>query len=168
MRNLLKNQLFFIIMAMLTILFISFIFFHSSMTAETSSQESTGIQEVLQDILDTLCIPLVLTEHIVRKTAHFCEFAVLGVLTSLTFYAYDKNFKKYIKRFISALFVCLATAVSDETIQLYVPGRSGQITDVWVDFSGAITGALFISLVLFLIYKAKNRTDNCIKINVAD
>ncbi len=36
----------------------------------------------------------------------------------------------------------LLTALTDETIQLFVPGRSGQVTDVWIDFSGVLTGLL--------------------------
>ena len=33
----------------------------------------------------------------------------------------------------------LLTALTDETIQLFVPGRSGQVTDIWIDFSGVMT-----------------------------
>lgn len=45
----------------------------------------------------------------------------------------------------------LLTAVIDETIQLNVPGRAGMITDVWLDFSGVLTGAVLM-LVAFVIY----------------
>ena len=36
----------------------------------------------------------------------------------------------------------LLTALTDETIQLFVPGRSGQVTDIWIDFSGVMTAFL--------------------------
>ena len=47
----------------------------------------------------------------------------------------------------------LRTAGTDETIQKYVSGRSAQLTDVWIDFSGVVAGML-ISLVLLLIVRA--------------
>ena len=28
----------------------------------------------------------------------------------------------------------------DETIQIFVPGRSGEITDVWLDLAGFLVG----------------------------
>ena len=30
----------------------------------------------------------------------------------------------------------------DETIQLFTEGRSGQISDVWLDMAGALTGTV--------------------------
>ena len=47
----------------------------------------------------------------------------------------------------------LLTAVTDETIQRYVAGRSSQVTDVWIDFAGVVAGML-VSLVLLLIVRA--------------
>ncbi len=140
-------------MTAITVLFISFIFFHSTMTGNTSSSESSSVLVIIQNILDALCIPITLSELLIRKLAHFSEFAVLGVLTSITFYVYDRNFKKYIKRLLQMFFICLATAVIDETIQLYVPGRCGQIPDVLIDFAGAFTGVMLISVILMIIYK---------------
>ena len=56
----------------------------------------------------------------------------------------------------------LLTALTDETIQLFVPGRSSQVTDVWIDFSGVMTG-LIVGLILLglirmciLLYKHRN------------
>ena len=39
----------------------------------------------------------------------------------------------------------------DETIQLFVPGRSGQVTDIWIDFSGVMTGLLVGLILLGLV-----------------
>ena len=56
----------------------------------------------------------------------------------------------------------LLTALTDETVQLFVPGRSGQVTDIWIDFSGVMTG-LMVGLILLglirmciLLYKHRN------------
>ena len=85
---------------------------------------------------------------IVRKAAHFCEFALLGCLTLWT--AYIKN-KRVIRNLMSAGFVCLAVAVADEMIQITSPGRSAEVVDVTIDFFGACAGALFFIIVLSIV-----------------
>ena len=44
-------------------------------------------------------------------------------------------------------------ALCDETILLFVPGRSGQIADVWLDTAGYLTGALLTLLIFRLCRK---------------
>ncbi|HBE10387.1 MAG TPA: VanZ family protein, partial [Lachnospiraceae bacterium] len=34
-----------------------------------------------------------------------------------------------------------------ETIQLFIPGRAGMIKDVWIDFSGFMTGFILVTVV---------------------
>ncbi len=40
------------------------------------------------------------------------------------------------------------TALTDETIQIFSPGRSSQVTDVWLDSAGVLAGIL-TAIVLF-------------------
>ena len=47
--------------------------------------------------------------------------------------------------------------VFTETIQLSVPGRSGEFKDVLIDFSGYALGFLIILLILFLIIRHQNK-----------
>lgn len=73
------------------------------------------------------------TEHYIRKLAHFCEFALLGLLLCRSFSAFGvKNFAAtgYI------LFLGLLTAVIDEYIQSFSPGRGSMVKDVLLDFAG--------------------------------
>ncbi len=56
----------------------------------------------------------------------------------------------------------LLTALTDETIQLFSPGRSSQVLDVWLDFMGVLAG-LLVGLFLLalcrmcaLLYKHRN------------
>lgn len=44
-------------------------------------------------------------------------------------------------------------ALCDETILLFVHGRSGQIADVWLDTAGYLTGALLTLLIFHLCRK---------------
>ena len=79
-------------------------------------------------------------DHIVRKSAHFTEFAVQGFLIykSLLMFKVRHGVKK-------AIIIGLLTAIVDETIQLSVPGRSSQVSDVMLDTLGAATGAVISS-----------------------
>ena len=43
----------------------------------------------------------------------------------------------------------------DETIQLFSPGRSSQVTDVWIDFAGVVTGTLLAFLVQAIVRRCK-------------
>ena len=80
-----------------------------------------------------------LTDHIVRKLAHFCEYALEGFLLTLCLRVYTRHFFVHISWPILG---GLLTALTDETIQMFSDGRSSQLTDVWLDLSGAMAGIL--------------------------
>ena len=44
------------------------------------------------------------------------------------------------------------TALTDETIQMFVPGRSSSVRDVWIDTAGVLAG-LLVALLLLLIVR---------------
>ena len=46
-----------------------------------------------------------------------------------------------------------------ELIQLNMPGRSGELLDVLIDFSGYIFGFLIILLIVFLILKHQKKKE---------
>lgn len=148
------SMLFRVIVFILTVGMIAFAFIHSSMPADLSSEESESVMDFLQYILNSLGFSAELTDHIVRKTAHFAEYTVIGMLLVSCAYSFSRT-KPY-RYYSQILFVGLATAVCDETIQLNVAGRSGQITDVLLDFSGVITGAVFM-LLIYMLYRKIRR-----------
>ncbi len=139
-----------IFMILITAALIFFAFIHSSMPADISSDESEAVMNILQDILRFIGFSAELTDHIVRKAAHFCEYSAIGIFLMNTAYSFCKT--RPHKYCLQIGFFGLLTAVIDEAIQLNVPGRSGQITDVLLDFSGIITGAFAIWIIL-LIYR---------------
>ena len=47
------------------------------------------------------------------------------------------------------------TALTDETIQFFSMGRSSQVTDVWIDFAGVVTGTLLAFLVQAIVRRCK-------------
>lgn len=149
-----KHSLFFVIMLVLTAAYVVFIWIHSTMSAEDSSIESANVLKLLNDFLVMIGLKGSLTDHIVRKSAHFCEFTLLGVLTMWTAYI---NNKRIIKNLLSVGFVCLSTAVVDEYIQLYSVGRSAEVGDVVLDFFGVCAGVMLFVIITSIIKLFKNR-----------
>lgn len=81
--------------------------------------------------------------HMVRKIAHFTEFLILSILVILFLKEFKFNTNYII--LISLLF-CLNIAILDETYQLFIDGRAGQINDVLIDIFGSIIFAAFYKL----------------------
>lgn len=93
----------------------------------------------------------------IRKTAHFCEYAMLGILVISMFLQVDISRKNAV---ILGIILCAFYAMSDELHQYFVPGRACQFRDVCIDTAGAATG-IFVLLIFAKIYGMllKNRTD---------
>ena len=70
-----------------------------------------------------------------KKTAHFLEYAILFLLW---YRALGR------KNPFLAIVLSLIYAFSDEIHQLFVPGRTGSLRDVGIDFSGMLLSALLI------------------------
>lgn len=133
------------------------IFWLSSRTATESAQQSGSILQHLIELFGNN----IFTDFIVRKLAHFLEFAGLCLLMNIALYQTKKK-----KAFISATALTSLYAVTDELHQLFVEGRACRITDWAIDTCGAILGTLAFAFIMFLIsavLKNKNTIDR--KIN---
>jgi VanZ family protein len=129
---------------------VCFIFSNSMAVADVSSVSSGRMLALLQRLFTRLHLPGVaarLTQHIVRKIAHFCEYMLEGFWLMLCLRVYTRRFVRHISWPILG---ALLTALCDETIQLFSDGRSAQISDVWLDFAGSLCGLLVGLLVLCL------------------
>lgn len=83
-------------------------------------------------------------QHFVRKLAHFSIYTVLGILLSVNAVY---HFKEKWFRILLPVSLGILYAVSDEIHQLYVPGRSGQISDVLLDSAGVLLGCILIFFI---------------------
>lgn len=129
-----------------TLLFVAFIWGNSLVPGESSGSLSLAIVEMAHNALDSLGIPSAwVTNFVVRKTAHFTEYMVLGILASQAFG--PKRTVSFKTLLVTAVFCALVPSI-DETIQLFVANRSGQITDVLLDCCGAATGIGLRTLVV--------------------
>lgn len=88
-------------------------------------------------------------DHIVRKNAHAFMYMVLSILVSSMFFYFNKKGKDII---IYILFICLFYAVTDEFHQSFVPGRTSLVSDILVDFGGALIGLTLFYLMYYKIY----------------
>ncbi len=89
------------------------------------------------------------SQFIARKAAHFTIYGVLGALAFLNMVSYTGLLYKV--RMAAGAAFCLLYAISDELHQLFIEGRSGEIRDVLIDFSGALLGILFCAAVVRLL-----------------
>lgn len=133
------------VMVLLPLIWMGLIFYFSHQPAEQSAELSGGLVARLIEIFH-----LPFTEHFVRKAAHFTEYAVLGVLV---FNAARVIFSGRCPW--AALLVCGLYSVTDEVHQLFVPGRSCQLSDMLLDTAGAAVGILLWRLVLHLFGEKK-------------
>ena len=127
-----------------------FIFSNSMAVADVSSVSSGRVLQLLQAVLRRLGMPGLaqrLTMHLVRKLAHFCEYTLEGFLLMLCMRVYTRQ---YVRHISVPMLGGVLTAMADETIQIYSPGRSSQVTDVWLDSAGVLAGIL-IALVFMAL-----------------
>lgn len=121
-------------------LYLLFVFHNSLTPADLSSQQSGAVLRFAAGLLETAGVPSGwLTEHLVRKTAHFAEYALFGVLLWNCLRTYELPRRVWT---LLEAWLILAAPFVDETLQLFTEGRSGQISDVWLDMAGAAAGTL--------------------------
>ncbi len=120
-----------------------FIWGNSCQPASVSGAISGKLAEVLHSILGDGGQEEA-SDGLLRKLAHAGEFAVLGVECCLLLC------KRLPMTIPSLALAGLSVAFVDETIQRFVPGRSGEIRDMWIDFGGYATGVLLCLLVCAL------------------
>lgn len=135
---------------LLILALVCFIWWNSSLPGADSAQISRGILSRLLDMFPFLSF----TEKLLRKMGHFLEFAALGFLLA--------NFvrllgERGLHHFTLSLLPGILTAMTDETIQMFVEGRSSEVRDVWIDTAGCVFGILFLLLIAKLFLKGNKR-----------
>jgi len=107
------------------------------MSSQPAVESSSSSSKIVNVILSTLKLDEskeeVLT-MIVRKGAHFTEYFILGGLVTITYGAFNNK-----KNNSFILLSCVLVALSDEFLQSFIVGRSSEVRDVLIDFSGVVT-----------------------------
>ncbi|MBQ7801963.1 MAG: VanZ family protein [Oscillospiraceae bacterium] len=120
-----------------------FIWGNSLMNAEASSRISGWVGRLLGSILNLSAEETEGGHGLLRKLAHFSEFALLGLLLCWRLGMAGKAGKELVCLTMAG---GLAAACVDETIQIFVSGRSSSLIDVWIDTGGALAGMIFLIL----------------------
>ena len=80
---------------------------------------------------------------IVRKAAHFTEYAILAFLAARAFRSSPRPALAN-RWFLASLVLVVAYALLDEYHQSFVPSRTGSIYDSLIDISGGLAALLLI------------------------
>jgi len=130
------------------ILYVGFIFHNSLTPADESSRQSGGVLQIILQFVEWLGMEgSWITEHLVRKTAHFAEYTLLGILLGTALRQYPAGVAM---RRILQCWVGNVIPLVDETLQLFTEGRSGQISDVWLDMAGVFAGFCLIGMMFWM------------------
>ena len=128
---------------------IAYIFHNSLQSGAESSLRSQAVMQAVNETLGKMHLgPL--SEHTIRKMAHFLEFTLEGFLLMLCLRVYTARFVRHMSW---PLLIGMGTALMDETIQLFIPNRTSMVTDVWLDMLGVVAG-LFLALIILLMVRA--------------
>lgn len=129
-----------------------FIWGNSMLPAESSGKLSHWVGLILAKLLPFASehVPTD-SEGVLRKLAHGTEFLVLGMELYLLLVHFHRQSWS-----LPPLCGLLAAAM-DETIQIFSPGRSSALKDVWIDFGGVAAGCILAAALLYR--RRKHRAD---------
>ena len=156
-----KNVILWLVRILLTIacfVVMAWIFSNSLTSGEQSSAQSSQITEEVKDAIETIKPDVSfggateeedfdILHNYVRDFAHFLEFALLGALCTWCVRSYT-NKKPF---FIIPVPFCVGVAFFDEYLQKFSEGRAWQLSDVFTDSFGALSGFVFAVCVIVLV-----------------
>ena len=144
-----KHRRLTILFGILTVLMVAFIWGNSIQTRDQSSGQSLSVLAWLKPLLDPSGrIDDELFHILIRKTAHFAEFAALGLCVG----GFTVNLGRLQgRRYISLpMLMTLGVAVMDEFIQIF-SNRGSMVGDIVLDYCGGLTGMAVIAVICRLI-----------------
>lgn len=132
----------------------------SSIGGSGSASQSSSLSDWFMKILEAIGITITDVEtfrYVFRKlVGHFLLFAFSGLFTSLANIMNDYLMNKFKwKNILFSLAIGVVIAIISELIQVFVPGRFGTFTDVFIDISGFIAFGGITFLLYFLIKRRK-------------
>ena len=158
-----KNLLLKLISCLPTLLLLFLIFGFSAQDGESSGSLSFRISLYIVELFSPL-LPAARTREVlleraelihilVRKAAHMTEYFLLALSLQLPLSAWFSHRIEPNRRILLGLAATILFAALDEFHQTFVPGRSGNLTDVCIDSIGAIAA----SLCLFIFFSIRQR-----------
>lgn len=145
-----------IVFTLLTLAWCFVIWSFSIKDSEKSDAQSNKVVEIVNDTIERVSGAKVdASNRLVRKSAHFLEFALLGALIFVTLCLF--KVRSLIKNYAIGLSISVVTATIDELLQLTSPGRSSQLTDVLLDTTGALVAFTACALIMRALYALRHK-----------
>lgn len=145
-----------LISTILVILWMIIVFYFSHQQGTGSSNTSKKVSKIVVEIIDIKnemqeeqkqeIIKII--ELIIRKLAHYTIYLIGGIFITNCVYWYILEGKRTI---LYGASIGIIYAITDEIHQLFIPERSGKITDVLIDTIGIFTGILIYLFMKKLI-----------------
>lgn len=141
-----------LLMGLICILWLLVIFLFSAMNANKSSNLTEFVLDIVSYFrnkfffIDELFFKLTQNHsifYIVRKMAHLFVFCMLEIISFILLRSLGLSF---FKSALYSILIVIGYACTDEFHQLFVSGRSGQLSDVFIDTIG---GSIGLSIILF-------------------
>lgn len=125
----------------LLILNLLFIYYNGLQDAESSTQASSAVVEVTQEVLQSVNVQVDESEltSFVRSLAHVIQYLILGVLSTLLLIS--------LKRSLGFLYVSGIVMISDEFLQTFAPGRAFELSDIGLNMLGFTIGVTGIYIL---------------------
>lgn len=144
-----KKYLAIITWTIISLVLVCFIFSNSFACKEVSIELSRGITDLLYDCVKSI-LKLSFDEFhgLVRKVAHFVEFALFGASVWMTMDSARNLGRRF--NVETVLFLSLTVAVIDEFIQSFT-GRGSMVADVILDFAGALFGIVITATIIYFV-----------------
>ena len=155
-----------LILSFVILLTVLIIWGHSFMTPEISTEESSFVKEIVEAVVQSVSHneAFVIPEVVIRKSAHFFEYAVLGLELAILITVNksesltdDKKrglIKKLLSLYPTAFVLSLFVGSIDETIQHFT-GRYSSVWDVLLDLAGASFSILVFLLIRVLFLRRR-------------
>ena len=142
---------------LLVALMVIFIFSNSAASAGTSNGMSLTVSEWVRPVLNTVGLhpETDFFNFVIRKLAHFSEYALLGCLIAAAYRLQPWSWMKG----KAALLPFFIIPVLDENLQRFSAGRSCELRDMLIDSAGMAAGLFLAIALLGIVGHQKKQED---------
>ena len=154
-----KRYILTVIFMALSVVWMAVIYVFSSQTGEESGSLSNNIARLLCNVLklEAEGSSFERLTFLIRKSAHFTEYGILGFLYMSVLILWSRAVKY---RLPIVTLMCMIYAVTDEFHQSFISGRSPAVFDVVIDTAGGFTGGVVCLLIMYGYIKIRERHGN--------
>ena len=120
----------------------AFIIYNATQTGSQSSGFSLEVASILSDVLSRIGIRIDIDifHSLIRMGGHVFQYFIFGYITLWVMLIYHLKWYN--------IFRTVYVMILDETIQLFTPGRAGELFDIMLDSIGVI-----LAVIVFFVTK---------------